>query len=99
MCKRKKKKARQLVSPYTKLKSSACIISSTEMPSMTNYDNKENIVYYSIIDKLEEMDMTTIDSFRLCEGIEHQTRKITTLCATDDNLYINKKPFVERYMP
>lgn len=38
---RTKKKARQLVSPFTELKSSTYVISPIETPPVTNYDNED----------------------------------------------------------
>ena len=77
MCKRTRKKARQLVSPYTELKSSTSIISSTKRPSVTGCDNEDTIVYYAPIDKLEKADRTIIDNFRLCKGAEPGTMGVT----------------------
>ena len=77
MYRRTKKKARQPVNPYTELKSSACIISSTKRPFATSCDNKDNVVYYAPIDKLEKADRTIIDNFRLCKGAEPGTMGVT----------------------
>lgn len=77
MCTRTRKKARQLVSPYTELKSSASVISSTKRPSVTGCDDEDNIVYYAPIDKLEKADRTTIENFRLCKGAEPGTVGVT----------------------
>lgn len=77
MCKRTRKKARQLVSPYTELKSSASIISSTKSPSVSGCDNEDSIVYYAPLEKLEKADRTIIDNFRLCKGAEPGTVGVT----------------------
>ena len=77
MCKRTRKKVRQLVSPYTELKSSTCIISSTKSPSVSGCDNEDSIVYYAPLEKLEKADRTIIDNFRLRKGAEPGTVGVT----------------------